>query len=180
MGKSKKFISIIFKNTPKDYLVDMFVDFLKGLLGNYISYQYTDNFLTVIFDCDAKVDFEEIINGLNNDFYITTSLFESGIIYEEISIDEYISHIKSCSKSILDSNLIYVDEKILVKLNLDSEVVERNIFKSFYNDFEMLEVEPVDISSTLIRLKKEYRQSISDIIPSVVEDYIVKNGLYED
>lgn len=140
MGKSKKFISIIFKNTPKDYLVDMFVDFLKGLLGNYISYQYTDNFLTVIFDCDAKVDFEEIINGLNNDFYITTSLFESGIIYEEISIDEYISHIKSCSKSILDSNLIYVDEKILVKLNLDSEVVERNIFKSFYNDFEMLEV----------------------------------------
>lgn len=47
-------------------------------------------------------------------------------------------------------------------------------------DFEMLDVEPVDISSTLIRLKKEYRQSISDIIPPVVEDYIVKNGLYED
>jgi DNA-binding protein Fis len=140
MDKGQKFISIIFKNTPKDSLVDMLVDFLKGLLGNYISYQYSDNFLTVIFNCDAKVDFEEIINGLNNDFYITTSLFESGILYSKIDINEYIEHIKNQRKNILDSNLIYVDEKTLVKLNLDGEIVKRNIFKSFYEDIEMLEV----------------------------------------
>lgn len=140
MDKGQKFISIIFKNSPKDSLVDMLVDFLKGLLGNYISYQFEDNFLTVIFNCDAKVDFEEIINGLNNDFYITTSLFESGVLYEKIDLNEYICHIKNQSKKILDSNLIYIDEKTLVKLNLDGEIVRKNIFKSFYDDFEMLEV----------------------------------------
>ena len=47
-------------------------------------------------------------------------------------------------------------------------------------DFEMLDVEPVDISSTLVRLKKEYGQEVSEIIPPVVEDYIIKNGLYEN
>ena len=47
-------------------------------------------------------------------------------------------------------------------------------------EFEILDVEPVDISSTLIRLKKEYNQPISDVVTSVVEDYILKNGLYEN
>ena len=140
MARGKKFISIVFKNMPKDSLVDMMVDFLKGLLGNHISYEYEEGFLTVVFDSDSKVDFEEIINGLNNDFYITTALFESGILYEEIDVKEYISHIKSQSKKILESNLIYVDEKALVKLNMEAEVVWKNIFKSFYNDLDMLEV----------------------------------------
>lgn len=140
MSRSKKFISIIFKNSPKDSLIDMLVDFLKGLLGNHIEHQYSDNFLSVIFDCDSKVDFEEIINGLNNDFYITTSLYESGVLYEKIDINEYIAHIKSQSKKILDSNMIYIDEKCLVKLNLDGEIVRQNIFKPFHNDLEMLEV----------------------------------------
>ena len=47
-------------------------------------------------------------------------------------------------------------------------------------DFDILEVEPLDISSTLVRLKKEYGQEISQIIPPKVEEYILNNGLYEN
>lgn len=140
MSKGQKFISIIFKSSPKESVIDMLVDFLKGLLGNYIEYRYDENILTVFFNCETTVDFEEIINGLNNDFYITTSLFESGILYSKLNREEYVLHIKNVSKQILESNLIYIDEKSLVKLNLEGEIVKKNIFKSFYNDLPMLEV----------------------------------------
>ena len=116
MVRGKKFISIIFKNKPKDSLVSMLTDFLKGLLGNHITCDYSDNFLSVIFDAETALDFEEI------------------------NVLDYISHIKDKSKNILETNLIYVDDKTLVKLNLEAEVGERNIFKSFYDDLDMLDV----------------------------------------
>jgi hypothetical protein len=140
MKKDKKFISIIFKNKPKDSIILMLVDFLKGLLGNYIEPICHDRVLSVVFESESNVDFDEIINGLNNDFYITTSLFESGVLYEKINTTEYIDYIFSIKEKILESNLMYLNEASLVKLNLHNELIEQNIFKSYYNDLDMLEV----------------------------------------
>jgi hypothetical protein len=140
MKKNKKFISIIFKSKPKESEINLLIDFLKGLLGSYIEPSMNENILTVVFEPVEDLSFEEIINGLNNDFYITTSLFESGVIYDSVNVNDYIEYIASISNKILESNNYYVDENLIVKLNLCNDIIEKNIFRSYYKDEEMLEV----------------------------------------
>ena len=58
--KKEKLISIIFKTSIKESVVSMLVDFLKGLIGNYINPVFKDRVLTVFFDAACDVDFKEI------------------------------------------------------------------------------------------------------------------------
>ena len=61
----------------------------------YLTIKYKGNWQDIYNAIKRKEkpdsDFEEIINGLNNDFYITTSLYESGVLYEKIDINSLVN-----------------------------------------------------------------------------------------
>ena len=140
MIKKEKFISIIFKNPQKESVINLLCDFLKGLIGNYIEPSLSNNALTVFIDFDTEVDFEEIINSLNSDFYVVACLFESGELYKGIDKNEYVKYINSISSKLLETTKLYIDEKELVKQRLNSSIVENNILKEYYKDYEMRNV----------------------------------------
>ena len=140
MIKKEKFISIIFKNPQKESVINLLCDFLKGLIGNYIEPSLSNNALTVFIDSDTEVDFEEIINSLNSDFYVVACLFESGELYKGIDKNEYVKYINSISSKLLETTKLYIDEKELVKQRLNSSIVENNILKEYYKDYEMRNV----------------------------------------
>jgi DNA-binding NtrC family response regulator len=140
MIKKEKFISIIFKNPQKESVINLLCDFLKGLIGNYIEPSLSNNALTVFIDSDTEVDFEEIINSLNSDFYVFACLFESGELYKGIDKNEYVKYINSISSKLLETTKLYIDEKELVKQRLNSSIVENNILKEYYKDYEMRNV----------------------------------------
>ena len=89
----------------------MLVDFLKGLIGSYINPLFTDRVLTVFFDADCDISFTEIIESLNEDFYITSLLFESGELYSNlIKKEEYVDFITSNKDLLLETNKLYLNE----------------------------------------------------------------------
>ena len=133
--KKEKFISIIFKTSIKESALSMLIDFLKGLIGNYIEPVFQDEILTVFFDSKCDVSFEEIIQNLNEDFYVPSTLFESGELY--VDKKEYLSFISKNKKALLGVNKLYLLESDLIKSKLISEVLCKNILKNFYDDFEM-------------------------------------------
>ena len=135
--KKEKFISIIFKSEPKESSVSMLIDFLKGLIGNYINPVFKDRVLTVFFDAACDVDFKEIIQSLNEDFYITSLLFECKDFYSDLEKDDYINFVLKSKNQLLRTNKLYLEESDLIKCNIYDEIVLKNILKSFYNDFEM-------------------------------------------
>lgn len=138
--KKEKFISIIFKNSPKESLISMLNDFLKGLLGNYINPSYEDSVLTVFFDDALEINFEEIIQSLNEDFYLSATLFESGILYSGIDKKEYTKFIIDNKSKLSSCNRMFISERELIKLDLASQIVVKNILKEFYEDYQMKEV----------------------------------------
>lgn len=133
--KKEKFISIIFKTSIKESVVSMLVDFLKGLIGNYIEPIFKEQILTVFLNSECDVNFEEIIQNLNEDFYVPSTLFESGELY--VDRNEYLSFIFKNKKALLDCNKLYLLESDLIKQKMYSEVLCKNILKNFYEDFEM-------------------------------------------
>lgn len=137
---NEKFISIIFKSSPKDSVINTLCDFLKGLIGNYINPVYKDSVLTVFFSAACEVNFEEIIQSLNEDFYITSILFESGQLFSGIDKNEYVRHIISNKAKLLDTNTLYVHEADLVKYKLISPIVVKNILREFFDDYQMKNV----------------------------------------
>lgn len=138
--KKEKFISIIFKSSPKDSLITMLNDFFKGLLGNYINPIFNDSVVTVFFEDVPEIDFEEIIQSLNEDFYLSATLFESGVLYNGIDKNEYSSFINANKNKLLGSNRLYISEAELVKLGLARPIIIKNILKEFYDDYQMKEV----------------------------------------
>ena len=136
----EKFVSIIFKSTPKDSVINMLGDFLKGLLGNYINPIYKDSVLTVFFDAELEIDFKEIIQGLNEDFYLTAILFESGILYSGTNKNEYLSYIVENKNKLLETNKLYITEADLIKFKIISNIVIKNILKEYYEDYQMKNV----------------------------------------
>ena len=140
MRKTEKFISIIFKNPQKESVINLMCDFLKGLIGNYIEPTLSNNILTVFFEAETDVDFEEIINSLNSDFYVVATLFESGELYKNVDRNEYVKHIHAIAVKLLETTKLYFNEKELVKQGLHNEIVENNILKEYYNDYEMKNV----------------------------------------
>lgn len=138
--KKEKFISIIFKNSPKESVLNLLNDFLKGLLGNYINPVYKDTVLTVFFDADVKIDFEEIIQSLSEDFYTKAALFESGVLYNGIDRNEYVSYIIENKNKLLETNKLFISEADLIKIKLVAPIVIKNILKEFYDDYQMKEV----------------------------------------
>ena len=140
MRKKEKFISIIFKNPQKESVINLMCDFLKGLIGNYVEPTLSNNILTVFFEAETDVDFEEIINSLNSDFYVVATLFESGELYKNIDRNEYVKHIHAIAVKLLETTKLYFNEKELVKQGLHNEIVENNILKEYYNDYEMKNV----------------------------------------
>ena len=136
--KKEKFISIIFKSNPKDSNISVLVDFLKGLIGSYINPLFTDRVLTVFFDADCDISFTEIIESLNEDFYITSLLFESGELYSNlIKKEEYVDFITSNKDLLLETNKLYLNESKLIEHKIYNEIIVKNILKNYYNDFEM-------------------------------------------
>lgn len=140
MMKNEKFISIIFKSSPKESEINMISDFLRGLIGNYIYPVYEDSVLTVFFDAELEIDFEEIIQGLSEDVYMTATLFESGVLYNGINKNEYTKYIVDNKNKLLETNKLYFTEADLVKSKLVSPIVVKNILKEFYDDYQMKEV----------------------------------------
>lgn len=138
--KNQKFISILFKDSPKESLINTLIDFLKGLIGNYILPIYKDAVLTVCFDASCDVVFEEIIQSLNEDFYLTATLFESGILYNNINKDEYISLIINNKHKLLECNKLYISEADLIILKFTTPLVVANILKEFNDDYQMKNV----------------------------------------
>lgn len=138
--KKEKFISIIFKTNPKESDVLLLIDFLKGLIGNYINPTFKDSVLTVFFDAACEISFKEIIQSLNEDFYITALLFESGELYKEIDKNEYMNHIKESRNLLFEINNLYITEADLIKNKIYKDVIVRNILKDFHNDYEMKKV----------------------------------------
>ena len=136
--KKEKLISIIFKNSIKESAVTMLVDFLKGLIGNYIDPIFNNQVLTVFFDIECDVNFEEIIQNLNEDFYVPSVLFESSELY--VDKNEYLSFIYENKKILLEANRLYILESDLVKQKIQSDVLCKNILKNFYEDFEMRKI----------------------------------------
>ena len=136
----KKFISIIFKTNPKESVVTLLNDFLKGLIGNYITPTYHDGVLTVFFNDALEVNFEEIIQSLNEDYYVTSVLFESGVLYDGINKEEYCGYIQSIKEKLLELNNLYLEESDLIKNKFVSSIVVRNILKEFYDDYQMKNV----------------------------------------
>ena len=138
--KKERFISIIFKSKPKESNVVMLVDFLKGLIGNYINPIFEDRMLTVFFDAATDISFEEIIQSLNEDFYITSLLFESGEIYNNIKREEYVKFISENKNTLLETNKLYLKEADLIKYRVYNDVVVKNILKNYFEDFEMKKI----------------------------------------
>ena len=137
---NEKFISIIFKSNPKDSVINTLCDFLKGLIGNYINPVYEDSVLTVFFDAACEVNFEEIIQSLNEDFYITSAVFESGILYSGIDKKEYKTYIATNKLKLLETNRLYIHESDLIKYKLISPIIIKNILREFYDDYQMKNV----------------------------------------
>ena len=138
--KKERFISIIFKSKPKESNVVVLVDFLKGLIGNYINPIFEDRMLTVFFDAATDISFEEIIQSLNEDFYITSLLFESGEIYNNIKREEYVKFISENKNTLLETNKLYLKEADLIKYRVYNDVVVKNILKNYFEDFEMKKI----------------------------------------
>ena len=134
--KKEKFISIIFKSNLKESNVELLIDFLKGLIGNYINPIYQDGMLTVFFDAAYEISFKEIIQSLNEDFYITALLFESGELYKEVDKNEYINFIKECKEQLFKINSLYITEADLIKNKVYKDVITRNILKDYYDGFD--------------------------------------------
>ena len=135
--KKEKFISIIFKSEPKESNISMLIDFLKGLIGNYINPVFKDRVLTVFFDAACDVDFKEIIQSLNEDFYMTSLLFECCDLFSGINKEEYVDFILENKNALLSTNKLHLTESELVKLKIYKDVVVKNILKDYYKDFEM-------------------------------------------
>lgn len=138
--RKERFISIIFKSKPKESNIVMLVDFLKGLIGNYINPVFEDRMLTVFFDAATDISFEEIIQSLNEDFYITSLLFESGEIYNNIKREEYVKFISENKNTLLETNKLYLKEADLIKYRVYNDVVVKNILKNYFEDFEMKKI----------------------------------------
>lgn len=138
--KNEKFISIIFKSSIKESFVLLLIDFLKGLIGNYINPIYEDRILTVFFDDACEVDFEEIIQSLNEDSYITATLFESGKLYSNIDKNEYYMYIVQNKDVLLEMNKLYLRESDLIKFKMIPNIVVRNILKEYYDDYDMRKI----------------------------------------
>ena len=138
--RSLKFISIIFKSNPKESVVNALSDFLKVLIGNYINPICKETVLTVFFDADTMIEFEEIIQTLNEDFYMNATLFESGILYSGINKEEYSEYIFNNRQKLLEINKLYLNESDLVKHKIISNVVVKNILKEYYDDYQMKNV----------------------------------------
>ena len=138
--KKEKFISIIFKTNLKESDVLLLIDFLKGLIGNYINPIFKDSVLTVFFDAACDIDFSEIIQNLNEDFYITSLLFESGILFNGIDKNLYAKYIIQNKHKLLETNKLYLVEADLIKSKIYNEIVLENILKNYYNDFEMKKI----------------------------------------
>ena len=116
----------------------MLGDFFKGLIGNYINPAYNDLVFTVVFDAACEVDFEEIIQSLNEDFYLTATLFESSQLY--IDTNEYLAYIAEHKNKLLEINKFYLTEADLVKYKMISNIIVKNILKEYYEDYQMKEV----------------------------------------
>ena len=148
--KKEKLISIIFKTSIKESVVSMLVDFLKGLVGNYIEPLFKEDVLSVFINSECDVDFQSIIQSLNEDFYVPSTLFESSELF--IGHDEYLAFIYANRKALLETNKMYLLESDLIKLKFTSEILCKNILKDFYEDFEMRKI---------IKTYLEYNMNIS-------------------
>lgn len=139
MGK-EKFVLIYFKEEPKGNISNVIIDFLKGIIGNYIEPILEKNVLFFFYKSDKEFMFKEIINVLSNDFFVSMSLYESGFLYSKLDKNEYLNYIKNISPKFLECSTFYVNEDKLIKLGLGNEIVKMNILKKYYNDYEMLSV----------------------------------------
>ena len=161
--KKEKLISIIFKTSIKKSVVSMLVDFLKGLIGNYIEPSFKDNILSVFLDSECDVDFEGIIQSLNEDFYVPSTLFESSELF--VDKNDYLTFICENRKALLETNKLYLLEADLVKFKFVSDTLFKNILKDFYEDFEMRKI---------IKTYLEYNMNISK---AAEELYMHRNTL---
>ena len=77
---------------------------------------------------------------LNEDFYITSLLFESGILFNGIDKNLYAKYIIQNKHKLLETNKLYLVEADLIKSKIYNEIVLENILKNYYNDFEMKKI----------------------------------------
>ena len=148
--KKEKLITIIFKTSIKESVVSMLIDFLKGLIGNYIEPFFKENVLSVLIHSECDIDFQGIIQSLNEDFYVPSTLFESSELFVEK--DEYLAFVYANKKALLETNKLYLVESDLIKLKFISDTLCKNILKGFYEDFEMRKI---------IKTYLEYNMNIS-------------------
>ena len=117
---------------------DMIIDFFKGLLGNGIGIKINNNSIS-FFYFDQKIDINEIAISMNTDMYIPFKIFEASKIDKRIDIYAYNDVILECEKAIINTNLSYITESDLIRLNICSnELLKQNILKKYYNDRDML------------------------------------------
>ena len=107
---------------------------------NYINPIFNETVLTVFFDADCEVEFEEIIQTLNEDFYMNATLFESGRLYSGIDKEEYSKFICENRSKLLEINKLYLSESDLIKHKVISNIVVKNILKEYYDDYQMKNV----------------------------------------
>lgn len=53
-----------------------------------------------------------------------------------------------------------------------------DLYSAHHGKVMHLPVEPIDISSSMVRARLVSNQAIDDLVPMVVADYIIRNGLY--
>ncbi len=110
--------------------INLIIDFLKGLLGANIKTVIKEEII-VSYDKKEEVDFKEISNVINNELYVKCTLLEcytSDLNYLEELINLYKLKINyTC----------YLNEKELLLIKNNNEILRKNILKKYYNDGEM-------------------------------------------
>lgn len=147
-NKCLEFIILFVKKPISSYQQNFLVDFLKGLLGQNITSEINDKEIIVYFNRDEEIDFNEIVNVINNELFIDVVLFEGKTTSDDVV--DYINFIKNSYYSLAITNF-YLSERELIKLSakVDNEQISRSILKKYYDDNEMLNIVKVFIECNL-------------------------------
>ena len=135
----KKFVSIFFKDNLDNTNIHMLTDFFKGLVGANLEERVNENVISYIFDDGLNINFEEIILGINADFYLSLKLYESQSFSDFKFIYQYLDMVESLKVNTISEDY-FTDDELVIKNLGNIDLIKARILQKFVNDYSMLEV----------------------------------------
>jgi len=149
--------------------------------GEFVSKTHRYNMTALAIDglfdiSDVEVKTDRVCYAIDT-IKVLQNIYKNDKLYYIIGADSLLSFTK-WKNPIELFNILHI-----VAVDRDNKDIETKAdeYRELYGaDITICHIEPIDISSTIIRHNIKFNKSISDLVPKKVEDYIKQNNLYAE